>query len=256
MIRWETRGDVGLAVIDRPDRRNALNAELADELRAHLEAAHGARAVVVTGEGRAFCAGADLARRFDDVATPDGTGTDSFRPAFERLLETVIELPAPVIAAINGHALGAGLQLAVACDLRVVQPGASLGIPASKLGVMLSAPNVARLAILIGQAPARDLLFTGRAVDADEALRLGLVHRVEDDARAAALAWADELARLAPLTIAGHKRALNLVARQQLLDAAATREIAQLESGAFASADLQEGLAAFAEKRTPQFRGQ
>ncbi len=254
-IRWETRGDVGVAVIDRPDRRNALNAELADELRARLDTAQRARAVVVTGEGRAFCAGADLARRFDDVATADGAGTDSFRPAFERLLDAIVAFPAPVIAALNGHALGAGLQLAVACDLRVVQPGASLGIPASKLGVMLSAPNIARLATLVGQGPARDLLFTGRAIDAEEAFRIGLVHRVVDDARAAALAWADELAHLAPLTIAGHKRALNLVAERHLLDDAARREIAGLEADAFASADLQEGLAAFTEKRAPRFEG-
>jgi enoyl-CoA hydratase/carnithine racemase len=254
-IRWETRDDVGVATIDRPDRRNALNAELADELRARLAGTPGLRAVVLTGEGKAFCAGADLARRFDDVATADGAGTDSFRPAFELLLEAIVDHPAPVIAAINGHALGAGLQLAVACDLRMAQPGAQLGIPASKLGVMLSAANIARLALLVGQASARDLLFTGRSVDADEALRLGLVHQVVDDARAAGVALADELAHLAPLTVKGHKRALNLVARRQALDDATRAEIAGLEAGAFASADLQEGLAAFAEKRTPRFHG-
>lgn len=252
-IHWETRDGVGVATIDRPHRRNALNAELADELRAHLSASPGLRAVVVTGEGKAFCAGADLARRFDDVATADGAGTDSFRPAFELLLGAIVDHPAPVIAAINGHALGAGLQLAVACDLRVVQPGAQLGIPASKLGVMLSAPNIDRLALLIGHGAARDLLFTGRSVDTDEALRLGLVHRVADDARAAGTTWAEELAQLAPLTIAGHKRALNLVGHG--LDATARAELAALEAGAFASADLQEGLAAFAEKRPARFEG-
>jgi enoyl-CoA hydratase len=252
-IHWETRDAVGIAVIDRPTRRNALNAELADELTARLQDDHDLRVIVITGEGTTFCAGADLARRFDDVATSDGAGTDSFRPAFERLLDTIVDYPAPVIAAINGHALGAGLQLAVACDLRVVQPGAQLGIPASKLGVMLSAPNIARLADLVGQGPARDLLLSGRAVDAEEALRVGLVHRVVDDARAAATTWADELAKLAPLTIRGHKRALNLVARG--VDEDGRRELAALEAQAFASADLQEGLAAFAERRTARFEG-
>jgi enoyl-CoA hydratase len=258
-IRWETRDSIGIVVIDRPERRNALNAELADELRDRLSRQRDLRAVVVTGEGKAFCAGADLARRFDDVATADGQGTDSFRPAFEQLLDTIVDYPAPVIAAINGHALGAGLQLAVACDLRVVQPGAQLGIPASKLGVLLSTANIGRLALLVGQGPARDLLLGGRSVDADEALRIGLVHRVVDDALAAAIAWADELAALAPLTIAGHKRALNLIAAKQMLvagvDDAARAEVTAREAAAFASADLQEGLAAFAEKRTPRFEG-
>jgi len=258
-IRWELRDGIGIAVIDRPARRNALNAELAGELRGHLLGARDLRAVVVTGEGKAFCAGADLARRFDDVATVDGQGTDSFRPAFEQLLDAIVDHPAPVIAAVNGHALGAGLQLAVACDLRVVQPGAQLGIPASKLGVMLSVANIARLALLVGQGPARDLLLTGRSVDACEALSLGLVHRVVDEARAAAIDWATELARLAPLSVTGHKRALNLIAAKQMLvagvDDEARAEVAAIEAGAFASADLQEGLAAFAEKRAPRFEG-
>ncbi len=252
-IRWETRDGVGIATIDRPQRRNALNAELAGDLRKHLEHEAGLRAVVVTGEGSAFCAGADLARRFDDVSAADGQATDSFRPAFEQLLDTIVDYAAPVIAGINGHALGAGLQLAVACDLRVVQPGAQLGIPASKLGVMLSAANIARFAGLVGHGTARDLLLSGRSVDAEEALELGLVHRVVDDARTAAVDWATELAQLAPLTIRGHKRALNLLARG--LDDDGRREVAALEAGAFASDDLQEGLAAFAEKRAPRFDG-
>jgi enoyl-CoA hydratase/carnithine racemase len=252
-IRWETRDRIGIAVIDRPQRRNALNAELVDELTGLLTRERDLRAVVVTGEGNAFCAGADLARRFDDVATSDGRGTDSFRPAFEQLLDAIVDYPGPVIAGINGHALGAGLQLGVACDLRVAQPGAQLGIPASKLGVLLSSANIARLAALVGQGPARDLLLTGRAVDTEEALRLGLVHRIVDDARAAAIDWAVELEQLAPLTIRGHKRALNLVARRLSDDE--RREVAELEAAAFASDDLQEGLAAFAEKRTPRFEG-
>jgi enoyl-CoA hydratase len=258
VIVWsEPQPHVGLAVIDRQERRNALNAELCDELRARIEGASALRAVVVTGEGVAFCAGADLARRTEDTAGGglEHGGGDTFRPAFERLLDAVVACPPPVLAAVNGAALGAGMQLAVACDLRVVAHRATFGIPASKLGVILSATNIHRLAQLVGIAAARDLLLTGRRVEFDEAGRLGLVHRAGDDARVAGLHLASELAALAPLTVQGHKRALNLVAAAAPLDAAAREEIAGLEAAAFASADLQEGLAAFAEKRAPEFRG-
>lgn len=266
MIRWsEPQEHVGLAVIDRQERRNALNASLCDDLRGHLEASHHLRAVVITGEGVAFCAGADLARRRADTA-PEGAaesggglehgGGDTFRPAFERLLDAVVDHPAPVIAAVNGHALGAGMQLAVACDFRAVAHRARFGIPASKLGVVLTATNIQRLAQLVGTAAARDVLLTGRTIEHDEAQALGLVQRSGDDARAAGLHLAGELAALAPLTIRAHKRALNLVDRASLLDDVARAEIAVLEAEAFASADLQEGLAAFAEKRAPEFRGQ
>ena len=134
MITWERSGDVGLAVIDRPERRNALNAELCEQLRDHLAGAPDLRAVVIGGAGdQAFCAGADLGRRAADTAPAGGGlehgGGDSFRPAFEAMLEAIVEHRAPVIAAVNGPALGAGMQLAVACDLRVVATNARFGIP-------------------------------------------------------------------------------------------------------------------------------
>lgn len=255
-IHWEPRDEhVVVATIDRPDRRNALNAELCDELRAHVETSTGARVIVVTGAGKAFCAGADINRRAQDTGGLDHGGGDTFRPAFERLLDAIVAAPPPVIAAVNGHALGAGLQLAVACDLRVVAPGASLGIPAAKLGVLLSPANIRRLATLVGQPAARDLLLTGRAVDVEEGRRMGLVQRVADDALAVALELAAEIAALAPVSVQGHKRALNLVADAGALDDAAVQEMRALEAAAFTSDDLQEGLAAFAEKRAPRFRG-
>jgi enoyl-CoA hydratase len=252
MIRFERRGAVGLATIDRQERRNALNAELCDELRHELETERDLRAFVVTGAGSAFCAGADLVTRF---ASDAGAETDPFRPAFEQALDAIVAYPAPVIAAINGPAVGAGMQLAVACDLRVAALGARLSIPGGRLGILLSARNIWRLAQLIGQGAARDFLLAGRNVDANEALRLGLVHYVEHDALAAALALAGEIAASAPLTVQGHKRALNLVAEAAWLGDGARAEIAALEQAAFASEDLREGMAAFAEKRNPEFRG-
>ncbi len=253
-IQFEPRGHVGLVTIDRVDRRNALNAVLCEQMTAHLWGHRSLRAIVITGAGNAFCAGADLATRFADGDAEHG-GTDTFRPAFEILLDAIVDHPAPVIAALNGPAIGAGLQLAVACDLRVATPRARLAIPGGRLGVLLSAANIARLAQLMGHGLARDFLIAGREVDGAEALRIGLVQRVTDDALDAALALADHIAQLAPLTVQGHKRALNLVAAGPLTDEGRA-EIAALEKQAFASADLREGMAAFAEKRAPIFRGE
>jgi len=255
-IRWEVEGAVGLATIDRPERRNALNAELCGDLDERLESNPGLRAIVIGGSGdKAFCAGADLGRRADDVGGLHHGGGDSFRPAFEKLLDTIIAYPAPVVAAVNGAALGAGLQLAVACDLRVASPGATFGVPAARLGILLSAANVARLATLVGQSMARDLLLTARVLSVDEAEHAGLVQRRASDAFRAARALAAELASLAPLSVAGHKRALNLIGDTTALPPEVRSELQELEAGAFASADLQEGLAAFAEKRPARFSG-
>ena len=252
MIRWETADHVGVATIDRPERRNALNAELCTQLLTHLEAEPNLRAVVATGAGdKAFCAGADLVVRTEDASEPGGG--DTFRPAFDRLLDAIVDYPAPVLAAVNGPAIGAGMQLAVACDLRIAAFGASFSIPAGRLGVFLSPPNVQRLATLVGQGAARDLLLTGRTLDADEAAAVGLVQRRVPNAFDAALELAAEIAELAPLTVQGHKRALTLVAGD--VDADALDEMRSLEERAFASRDLREGLAAFAEKRTPRFEG-
>ena len=253
-ILWERDGFVGIATIDRPERRNALSADLCDELTAHLRGNPGLRVVIITGSGdKAFSAGADLARRASDTSSLQHGGRDTFRPSFEALLDTIVGLPAPVLAAVNGAALGAGMQLAVACDLRLAAPQATFGIPSGRLGVLLSASNISRLATVVGQPMARDLLFTARTLDVAEAEQAGLIQRRADDVLGAAKELAAEIAALAPLSLAGHKRALNLVAGE--LAPQSRKEIEELESAAFQSADLQEGLTAFAEKRAPRFRG-
>jgi enoyl-CoA hydratase len=252
MIRWEVRELVGVATIDRPERRNALNAELCAQLLANLEAERDLRAVVITGAGdKAFCAGADLVVRAEDTSEPGGG--DTFRPAFDKLLDAIVDYPAPVLAAVNGAAIGAGLQLAVACDVRIAAFGATFSIPAARLGVFLSPANVHRLAGLVGQGAARDILLTARTFAADEAAAVGLVQRRVPHPLEAALGIAEEISQLAPLTVQGHKRALNIVLGG--LDAQGTDEMRALEERAFASRDLQEGLAAFAEKRAPRFEG-
>lgn len=253
MIGWEAHDLVGVATIDRQERRNALNADLCHDLRARLDPARDLRVVVITGAGTAFCAGADLVTRFEGE---DRNAEDTLRPAFELLMDAIEGFPGPVIAAVNGPAIGAGMQMAVACDFRVVAPTATFAIPAARLGLVLSPANIQRLAQLVGPAMARDLLMTGRALDIDDADAAGLVHRRADDARAAALAWAGELAALAPMTVTSHKQALVLLARAQGYDDGARAQVRDLEEAALRSRDLQEGLAAFGEKRTPRFEGQ
>jgi len=255
MIRFEAQDAVGLATIDRPERRNALNGELCTELRDHLVRNHDLRAVVITGAGSAFCAGADLVTRFAQSETTADGQVDTFRPAFEELLDAIVDHPAPVIAAVNGPAIGAGMQLAVACDLRVAGPDARFGVPVGRLGVHLSPRNIWRLAMLVGNGAARDFLLAGRTVGIDDAVSLGIVQRRADDAPAAAREIAAEIAASAPLSVQGHKHSLNLVAEAQWLAPDARAEIAALEAAAFASDDLREGMAAFAEKRNPTFKG-
>src|SRR4051794_35049101 len=255
MIEFETRGLVGVATINRPERRNALNGDLCIELRDRLAATAELRAIVITGAGSAFCAGADLVTRFAQTEDSTHGPVDTFRPAFEELLDAIVAHPSPVIAAVNGPAMGAGMQLAVACDLRIASPEAKFAIPVGKLGVHLSPRNIWRLAELAGQGAARDILLGGRVLNGEEASRIGVVQRLAADPLAAALTLADEIAASAPLSMRGHKQALNLVAEEQWLSERARAEVAALEKAAFASADLQEGMAAFAEKRTPNFQG-
>jgi enoyl-CoA hydratase len=242
VIRAERRdGNVGLLTIDRPERRNAVDADtctaLADALFAHVD--DGVRAVVLTGADGHFCAGADL------TGVEDG----NFRKALFHLLDSLLSIPIPVIAAVEGAALGAGSQLAIASDLRVAAPNARFGIPAAKLGLTVDHWTVQRLALLAGHGPARAMLLAAEEVDGESAVRLGLAQRLgnlED-----ALEWAAKIATLAPLTIAGHKLAINRL--EASLD---DPDVKAADRRAWNSADVQEGMAAFRERRPPVFRGE
>jgi enoyl-CoA hydratase len=225
--------------IDRQDRHNALDVATCERLAVELEGAarDGARAIVLTGAGRHFCAGADL-------TLVHGT---ELAAALCALLEMIASVPMPVIAAVHGAALGAGTQLAIACDLRVVDATARFGIPAAKLGLMVDHWTVQRLALLAGHGPARAMLLAAEELDAEAALRLGLAQRCGD--LAAAQAWALELSALAPLTLAGHKLCLNA------MEGTGPGPDGEAYRRAWSSADAIEGPAAFRERRAPRFEG-
>jgi enoyl-CoA hydratase len=194
---------------------------------------------VVAGAGPHFCAGADLAAVHEEA----------FAGALRRLLDALVGVAVPVIAAVQGAALGAGTQIAIACDLRVVAPTARFGIPAAKLGLMVDHWTVQRLAQLAGHGPARAMLLAAEEIDADAALRLGLAQRAGDLAEAQA--WAATIAALAPLTLAGHKLALNRLEGDQVGGA----EVSAAFGRVWSSADVAEGMAAFQERRPPNFEG-
>ncbi|HZU72171.1 MAG TPA: enoyl-CoA hydratase [Acidimicrobiales bacterium] len=227
-------------VIDRVERRNALDTESCRQLHSALTGAvaDGARAVVLSGEGGNFCAGADL-----------GTVRDAgFGTALRSVLDALCELPVACIAAVEGFALGAGVQLAVACDLRVVQPSARFGVPAARLGLMVDHWTVQRVATMVGHATARAMLMAAEQIDGETALRLGLGQRSGGPVEA--LAWAREIAALAPLSVAGHKLALN-----RLEAAPSDADVEAAHRRAWSSADVAEGMLAFREKRPPRFSG-
>ena len=242
MIHYERRGAVSLVTIDRPERRNAVDREALSGLADAIAKAQDdvARVLVLTGAGGHFCAGADLT----------GLEDESFAATLRVVLDALHDAPFPAIAAVEGAALGAGTQLAIACDLRIASPTARFGIPAAKLGLMVDHWTVQRLALIAGHGAARAMLLAADVLDGDSAVRLGFAQRGGD--LDAALRWADEIASLAPLTIRGHKVTLNA------LEAAIgdDPEVSDAFRRAWASADLREGIAAFHERRAPEFRGE
>jgi enoyl-CoA hydratase len=241
MIHLEDRGAVALLTIDRPERRNALDHQaLEDLLDAHARSAD-ARVVVLTGAHGHFCAGADLS----------GVEDTSFTDLLRQLLAALRDDSRPLIAAVDGAALGAGTQLAAACDLRVATPDARFGIPAARLGLMVDHWTIQRLSLLAGAGPARAMLVGAETYGGEDAARLGFVQRI--GALDEALGWADEIAALAPLTLAGMKLALNRL--EMPVGRGDDPEVHAAWTTAWGSDDLQEGIAAFRERRRPVFRG-
>jgi enoyl-CoA hydratase/carnithine racemase len=252
----ERRGAIEVWTIQGEARRNSLTMALLRELKGRVEAAasdRNLRVVVLTGQGdRAFCAGADLKERARMMAEE----VHGFHAAVREGFTGIERAPQPFVAALNGAALGGGLELALACDLRVLAEGAEVGLPEVGLGIIPGAGGTVRLPRLVGVARAKDLILTGRRVGAAEALAMGLVSRVAPPARLRdeAIALAEQVARNAPISLRQAKRAVDGGFDLPLDEALALEN--RLYQDCLASRDRVEALRAFAEKRPPVFTGE
>lgn len=253
-IRLESADGVAVLTVDRPEARNALDAETVSEIHAALDRVEGdagVRVLIVTGGGeKVFVAGADvrtlLARSNRDVLAAGNN----------RLFARLESVPIPTIAAINGFALGGGLEFALACDLRIAADHARMGLPETGLGIIPGAGGTMRLPRIVGLGIAKEMVLTGVIHDAETALRIGLVNRVVPAAELmdAARALADAMKKRAPVALRLGKMAVN-ASLSVPADVGAQLEIVA-QTVLNSTSDIKEGMTAFLEKRKPEFRGE
>jgi enoyl-CoA hydratase/carnithine racemase len=249
---------VARLTLSNPARRNALDHEVLDAFAATLpglERGIEVRCVVITGQGKVFSAGYDIS------GIPEETFAEQAESLvahpFHAAMEALSSHPAPILAAINGHCLGGGLELAVRCDLRVCAASASLGMPPAKLGLIYGHTGLRRFIDAIGVPRTKELFLTGNNVTAERAEEIGLVNQVADDdaLEAAAVDLAAEIAANAPLSMRGNKHAIDTLNSYPRLTPEQERELVELRESCFRSEDFREGVAAFAEKRKPLWKG-
>jgi len=254
VVRIERDGGVAILTIDRPEKRNALSAGVREELIAALDAVRedsGVRVIVLTGAGdRAFVAGADIGEFVRRTPLEQRTAMTG-----RRVFDEIAAYPKPVLAMINGYALGGGCELALACDFRIAADTAKLGQPEINLALIPGGGGTQRLPRLVGTGQALRLVLSGELIDAAEAHRIGLVEIVvpSDALRARTMEIAQTMAARSPVALRLAKEAVRAAAETPL--AAGLAFETELFITAFASDDRSEGVAAFLEKREPEFRG-
>ena len=241
--------------ISNPEKRGALDHEILDTL---ADTVHGleARCLLLTGEGEMFSAGYDIGT-FDDTDFERQASTLVAHP-FHAAIEVLERFPYPSVAALNGHAIGGGLEVALSCDIRIAARGIKLGMPPAKLGLVYSHTGLRRFMDVVGVARTRELFLLGRNIPARRALEWGLVNEVVigADLEEVALDWARELAANAPLSVQGNKRVIRELLRAEgELDPDVERELIALREACFASEDMKEGVRAFGEKRPARWQG-
>ncbi|MGH7088077.1 MAG: enoyl-CoA hydratase/isomerase family protein [Stellaceae bacterium] len=251
-VTLSRRDELALLTLDRPEALNALSSAVLDELEAALDAAaeSGARALLVAGAGdKAFCAGADIKELTGRTLDADKRAAERGQAVFAKL----DRLPILSVAIINGVAMGGGLELALACNFRVAATHARMALPEIKLGIIPGYGGTQRLPRLIGEARALELILSGRIVEADEALRVGLVNRIADgEPLAAGIAFAREMTRHGLPALAFAREAVRAAAEVPFADGLKVE--AQLSTLAYRTEDAAEGLRAFLEKRAPRFK--